>query len=154
MPRPGTEADFWAKVDVRGVDDCWEWTHIRNPKGYGRASVRSTLRAAHRVAWTFAHGPIPDGLFCCHHCDNPPCCNPRHLFLGTSSENLQDASRKGRMHPGEKCGTAKLTDAAVRDIRLRHASGERSRATLARRHGVSVGAVQAVLERRTWRHVA
>lgn len=82
---------------------CWHWTGDRLPKGYGilvvRASGKDKKRLAHRLSWELAHGPIPDGLFVCHACDNPSCVNPDHLWLGTPKDNAQDMVRKGR-HPG------------------------------------------------------
>lgn len=83
-------AYFWAQVHKSG--DCWEWKGKRYPSGYGRHSKFY----AHRVAYELVHGPIPAGMFVCHRCDNPPCCNPAHLFLGTPEDNAKDRERKGR----------------------------------------------------------
>lgn len=84
---------LWARVERRGPGECWEWTAHRLPKGYG---VFGPGVVAHRVAWEVAHGPIPDGLHVLHTCDNPPCCNPGHLRLGTPQDNVDDMMRKGR----------------------------------------------------------
>ena len=98
---------FWAKVDKNGpvpahrpdLGPCWLWTGYRYPKGYGRASdprVASRQTYAHRLAWELTNGPIPDGMQVLHACDNPPCCNPAHLSLGSNLENVRDREAKGR----------------------------------------------------------
>lgn len=88
-----SEQLFWTKVDRGGGPDaCWIWRGLSNRTGYGRYSQQ----VASRVSWVMAHGPIPDGLLVCHHCDNPPCVNPSHLFLGSHLDNLRDSMRKGR----------------------------------------------------------
>jgi hypothetical protein len=88
--------DFWTAVDQSGGSDaCWPWQRHRNPEGYGVTKLAG-FRRAHRLAWCLTNGPIPDGMLVCHTCDNPPCCNPAHLFLGTESDNRQDMLAKGR----------------------------------------------------------
>lgn len=76
--------------------DCIEWTGLRIRRGYGQTSLHNRRIMAHRLAWIIANGPIPDGLCVCHRCDNPPCCNVEHLFLGTVKDNTQDMVAKGR----------------------------------------------------------
>lgn len=95
---------FWARVDVRGPDECWVWTGGRNSREYGVVWPRgSTNIGAHRLSWELANAvPIPAGLFICHRCDNPPCVNPAHLFLGTHQDNMRDAIAKGRMRYAER----------------------------------------------------
>ena len=94
---------FWAKVGVGSPGECWEWQAFCLPNGYGTIGVGSEINGtnrkayAHRVSWELAHGPIPAGMDVCHTCDNPPCVNSAHLFLGTKSDNMRDASAKGRI---------------------------------------------------------
>lgn len=93
------EARFWAKVDVRGPDECWEWQASTTSSGYGQIMVNARPRRitrAHRLSWTIANGPIPSGMVVCHRCDNPPCVNPAHLFVATQQDNIADMVRKGR----------------------------------------------------------
>ncbi len=100
MSKPATPVAerFWPKVDRRGPDECWEWKAARQAEGYGKMFTTNRCRPerAHRVSWVLHHGPIPDGMFVLHRCDNPPCVNPAHLFLGTNLDNIEDMGRKGR----------------------------------------------------------
>lgn len=87
---------FWEKV-VTSPDSCWLWTGAQSPRGYGAFVVsRGDVRTASRVSWELVNGPIPDGLWVLHRCDNPPCVNPDHLFLGTHQDNMDDMAQKGR----------------------------------------------------------
>lgn len=93
---------FWDKVCFGQPDACWEWAGARKgSQGYGEFGVNRMPATAHRVAWELTHGPIPDGLFVLHRCDNPPCCNPAHLFLGTHQDNMADRDAKGRVAHGD-----------------------------------------------------
>lgn len=85
---------FWGRVDTSG--ECWLWTGARLKTGYGVLKRGGRVLKASRVAWALVKGPIPDGLFVCHHCDNPPCVRPDHLFLGTHLDNMRDRDAKGR----------------------------------------------------------
>lgn len=87
-------ARFWAKVE-KG-DGCWEWNAARNRGGYGQLQIGRRPYVAHRVSWTIANGPIPDGLIVRHTCDNPPCVRPDHLETGTLKDNAQDTVLRGR----------------------------------------------------------
>lgn len=90
------EGIFWSHVDIQGANECWPWKNVRTRQGYGTKKVSGKWVYSHRMAYEYAFGPIPDGLLVCHKCDNPPCCNPNHLFLGTGRDNVRDAISKGR----------------------------------------------------------
>ena len=99
---------------------CWEWQGYRTPAGYGRIwqnVIKETI-PTHRAMWEIVFGPIPDGKCVLHKCDNPPCCNPAHLWLGTHTDNAADKVAKGRHAKGEKAGGAKLTLSDVESIRV------------------------------------
>lgn len=152
---------FWSWVDC-GENGCWEWQGRRDEKGYGRTSIGGRKnRGAHRVAWELTYGPTD--LHVLHRCDNPPCCNPAHLFLGTNRDNAIDRHRKGRSknvfaadstHPariraGELHWCAKLSTADVQAIRTLHANGH-SQAELGARFNVHPSTISRIV-RRAWR---
>jgi hypothetical protein len=148
---PGLVDRFWVKVQKAGDDECWVWLATRNHRGYGLFWAAGRYDSASRVAYKLAYGPIPAGASVCHRCDNPPCCNPAHLFIGTQAMNLADMVAKGRQarHLGRTNPMARLTDDDVRAIR----SSGLPAAELAKRHGVHPRTVRDVLDRRSWKHL-
>ena len=137
------EDRFWAKVDKRGPNDCWEWTSAALPRGYGLLTLNGSNSYAHRLSWEINHGrPIPDGMLICHHCDNPACCNPAHLFLGTPADNTHDMVAKGRGRRGKH----KLTDEEVLEIRARWRDPVTLR-ELGDRYGVSHETIRLVVSK-------
>lgn len=159
-----TQADFrslfWAQVQ-KG-HDCWLWTGLTNGRhskgGYGHIRRgRRRWEQAHRVSWELTNGPIPNGLYVLHHCDNRLCVRPEHLFLGTQKDNLKDCVRKGRAKfahvPGERNGRAKLTGIQAVRIRALYADGGWTHVSLARLLGVSKSLIGAILLRQLWRHI-
>jgi len=101
-PKPPRGQTFWARVSRPDPCVCWEWQGGKKPDGYGSAGYEGKSDLAHRVAWKLTKGPIPKGMYICHSCDNPACCNPAHLFLGTQSDNMKDMIVKGRHYRQRK----------------------------------------------------
>ena len=150
---------FWAKVNKHGpvvrkeLGPCWLWTGGTDKNGYGNVKANGVSQRAHRYAFflVFGHFPFPCGL---HECDNPPCCNPAHIFEGTVSDNNKDAARKGRSNwpKGTERAWAKLTEEKVCSIRKRVAAGEVQR-TLAKEYGVCPAIICEVVSRKRWSHI-
>jgi len=173
---------FWAKVDVRGPDECWPWKASLHTAGYGQIRVggrAGRMRPAHQVAYLLTHGPIPEGKHVLHTCDNRPCTNGRHLYTGTHAQNMRDAVDRNRMprgdaNParthraamlagiarrsttqqvcGEKHGMARLNAEQVTEIRRRRATGE-SRTALGEAFGITYWAVRDIDTHAKWRHL-
>ena len=145
---------FWSKVDVRGESDCWEWTAAKNG-GYGVFSLKGKTEVAHRISAELA-GLEAEGLCVCHHCDNPACVNPAHLFVGSHLDNMRDKMQKGRQKPGRNHGEAnarhKLSEDQVLEIRELGKSGW-SRIALAERFVVSSWTISQIINRKIWKHI-
>lgn len=151
---------FWSKVVKSENDDsCWNWLAVPDRKGYGRFSIGGsrknggTIMFAHRVSWELAYGEIPDGLEVLHTCDNPPCVNPNHLFVGTQADNMRDMVAKGRSTLGEKNPMAKLTQSDIEEIRRRYKrySRDSNTTTLAKEFGVCFQAIHLIISNKRWR---
>lgn len=142
---------FWNKVDQSGGPDaCWPWMGTRKKSEHGHFRIDGHVEQCGRIVLSLTLGlPLRDKWWACHRCDNPPCCNPAHLFVGDSQANTADMVAKKRHAFGEKSGMAKLTDDAVRLIRSMSGSGPK----IAERFGVKKAAIYAVRARRTWRHI-
>lgn len=152
---PMSEEDiFWRNLVPLSQDECWVYQGYCSPStGYGSIKSHQRKCDAHRVSWKIHYGPIPAGLLVCHKCDNRPCCNPHHLFLGTHKDNMQDMSMKGRARPpclkGEAAGPAKLKEWQV--VEIRKAQGSLS--SIGRQYGISHTMVRFIKKRRSWAHV-
>ena len=155
---------FWKRAMPVPGTDCMEWQGARSRK-YRMVLFQGKLMGAHRASWIISHGEIPPGLWVCHKCDNPPCVNPDHLFLGTCTDNNRDMTAKGRNVPpvgarhwatispmqarGERNGSAKLTQAQVDVIKLALADGARP-SVLAKAYGVRHATICAIRRGDTW----
>jgi hypothetical protein len=157
---------FWAKVNKDGpvpphrreLGPCWVWTACGTRHGYGFITTDggSDQLQTHRFSWELAFGPIPDNKHVLHHCDNPCCVNPEHLFLGTPKDNMADCVSKGRRAKalrGEDNPKAKLSPKQVLEIRGRFASGALTKKRLASEYGVSAGLVSDIILRKCWKHL-
>jgi len=151
---------FEASTERVPMCGCWLWTGAQDRYGYGRFWVEGRLMKAHRAAWTMFRGPIPEGRWVLHRCDVPGCVNPDHLFLGDRADNMTDMARKGRqvfqanpekIRRGERGPGARITDAQAEEAMRAVAAGE-SLGSVARRLGVTKGAIWAMKTGRIRRH--
>lgn len=140
---------FLAKVKIDPATECWEWQGGKR-EGYGKFWMNGDSIPATRASWYFVHGMPSVGIFLCHHCDNPACVNPSHLFLGTTKDNMEDAAHKGRMRSNKGQRRAKLSESEVVEI-LR--SGQIGRRALALKYGVDPKTISLIKSRRIWKHV-
>lgn len=136
---------LWSNIEV--VDGCWEWTAGKFRGGYGALSVAGKAQKTHRISYVLHRGEIPSGKYVCHGCDNPACCNPDHLFLGTQVNNMADMRAKARQASGSANGRAKLTEADVVAIR---ASEGLSQNRLAARYGVTRQLISLIQANKSW----
>jgi len=145
---PARFRQYLSAPDSKG---CIVWTGQRNEKGYGVGSKRNTQVLAHRIAYELANGSEPGEMQVCHHCDNPPCCNPEHLFLGTAKDNAADMCAKGRQSRkpsvfGESHHKAKLT---IEDVLAIRSSSDGCR-KLAAKYGVSSTHITRIRSGKCW----
>lgn len=147
-------AKFWQRVQK--TDSCWLWTGPVDHDGYGLFSaprwVAKRTWRAHRLAWSLTTGGAAAGMHVCHHCDNPPCVNPAHLFLGTAKDNFHDCLNKGRYSPkGTGNAAAKLTPERAQHIRDLYARGALSQQAIANDLGVHQTTVSSIIRGKRWK---
>ena len=158
-PKPSIppEIRFWKQVNKNGPNGCWIWNGARDPFGHGKLRFKQEgqwgMIKAHRLSWILHNGPIPDNMFVCHHCYNPPCCNPSHLFVGTPQDNTRDAIRKDRMgFIGKDNPHSKLTEDQVRFIKA-YPKTYGNQTKLARMFNVSQFAIRSIIVGDGWKHI-
>lgn len=172
-----TAQEFWSKVDKNGpvpshdpeLGNCWIWTQAKSKTGYGVTSIKKKQMGAHRAAYIFGVDPgLQPGVCVCHHCDNPPCVRPSHLFLGTTQDNTADMVAKNRQSQGEAHASAilpnrprgsnnamsKLTEAQVNDMRKMRKETNLTVKEIAEKFGVSFGCATKAIAGYGWNHVA
>lgn len=133
---------------------CLEWTGYKDKKGYGQAHHYYKRLFAHRLSWMVHKGEIPEGMLVCHTCDNPPCCNPDHLFLGTYKENIQDMIRKGRSNTpkGERVRSSKLKNSDIYEIKKLFEKGY-SMQEISNIYMCARSTISNIINRKTWKHI-
>jgi hypothetical protein len=161
---PRSEVRFWSRLE-RSPGGCWVWPGATKVEGYGYGNIKfnNVYYGTHRLAYILAVGPVPAGLFVLHSCDNPPCCRPDHLFLGTNYDNVQDMVRKGRqargpaarehVNVGEQVGSSKLHEPDIVAIRRKFAAGGITMKELGDEYRVNATNIFHIVHRRTWKHV-
>ncbi len=160
-----THKSFWRKINKNGPlhpvlkTRCWIWTAATNGN-YGVFFTPKPKRkqwSSHRFSWHLHSGSIPKGLCVLHHCDNPLCVRPLHLFLGTKMDNREDSKSKDRHNRGERNGSATLTNTQIKEIRSRYRSGwgqgSHSAIAIARDYNVSRELVYFIIRRKLWKHI-
>jgi len=140
---------FWSKVKIREMSGCWEWSGYKNKQGYGQIKLNGKSVWAHRAAYEIGHGNDPSGLVVRHKCDNPSCCNPSHLILGTLADNAADRVERMRSAFGTKNCNAKLTEKDIPRIRR----DRRPLKDIAKEYGLHASNIERVKKRQSWRHV-
>lgn len=159
----GGPARFWRKANVGNPEVCWPWLsgQFNDGDGYGQFAISCGGRKnlikhryrAHRVAYFLTHGVLPDDLCVCHTCDNPICVNPRHLFLGTGIQNVQDRNNKKRDAKGEQHGMHKLTTKDILEIRRLRVTKKLPYSALGKMFGVSTTHAGFIVRKESWKHV-
>lgn len=146
-----TRTRFWAKVDVKSSNECWNWTASKNGDGYGTFGIKGSIRGAHRIAYEDTFGKLEPGLVVRHKCDNRSCCNPAHMERGTQLDNIRDRCERGRSSQlkGSRNGRAIIDADKVRLIR----SDNRTIRDIAKSFGISATQTGRIKRRESWAHV-
>lgn len=160
---------LWSHISIANSDDCWLWQLRTDKDGYGKFSIQQSTFRAHRIVFYVYYQIDPLDKLVCHTCDNPTCCNPNHLFIGTERDNTLDARNKGRLNTasGEKHGTktrpdrvargekhSNLTEQQVKDIRSLYTNERWTQQQIANKFGVQREVITSIIRGRTWKHIS
>jgi hypothetical protein len=143
---------FWSKVNITDLFDCWNWNSTKNKQGYGHITIENKTIKAHRFSYFINFGTIPDNLCVLHHCNNPSCVNPAHLYLGTTQDNTNDMLNANRQAKGEKNGNAKLTEKQVIEI-IELLKTDIKQSKIAKKFSVTQTPIFYIKKGHTWKHL-
>jgi len=150
---PNTIYNIWNRIDVRNEDDCWNWMRCKDKKGYGIIGLNNKSCRVNRFIYKEIYGSIPEGLLVCHKCNNPSCCNPNHLYVGTHADNMKQMVDDGRSGKGENNGYVKLTGRDILKIRYLFSTGEYSQRELGEMFGVVQVNISRIVNNKIWKHI-
>jgi hypothetical protein len=153
MKRGGKQPDFWSLIEIKSESECWNWNGKLNQWGYGRYIFNGMYAMSHRVSYQLTTGKNIDGLIAMHICDNPACCNPKHIAIGTHADNQRDKFQKNRQAKGEKNGQSLLTEAQVLEARQKYIPKIVTYKMLAKEYGVSRDTIQKAIRGIYWKHI-
>lgn len=146
--------ELWENVEIKSKDECWNYKGPKLSGGYGLFILNGKRIVASRLAYELSFGRIPDGMQVCHRCDNPPCCNPHHLFIGTSKDNAIDKIKKGRGvdNKGDRHGMAKLSTSSITDIIEMKKNGI-TQTEISKSLSVNQSTISRIVNGLRWRHL-
>ena len=150
-----TEEKFWKRLDKKS-NGCWEWTKAHNKDGYGQTCYKGKMVWTHRMAWIYSKGEIPEGMHVLHKCDNPACCNPDHLFLGTHKDNMNDRDKKNRCNnkglKGELNPQSRYTEKDILQMREMYKKGMKQK-EIALIFNTTQPIISNIINRKYWKHI-
>lgn len=153
ISQQNTKEHIWSLIDKKGPDECWPWLGWAYKNGYGGIRIQGKDYLPHRLAYELVNGIIPNGLLVRHTCDNPPCCNPSHLLIGTAQDNSMDMVDRNRQAKGERNGRAKLTEKKVKEIKKLYALGKCKQCAIARIYDVNQSTIFRIVNYRIWKNI-
>jgi len=145
--------DVWKKINKKENDDCWEWVGALSNNGYGAFVLNQKTYSSHRIVYELIYGSISSGYCILHKCNNPSCCNPSHLYLGTHADNSKQMVNEGRSCRGEKNGRSKLNVEQIREIRRLYSTGKYYQRELGIRFGVSRSEIGRIVNGIMWGYI-